>query len=349
MKATKRNCSTQPPVASQHSPLNNVMWFVYGSPREALRKVIASKANRSARMNYFSSVLIVKFSHRDDSTRAIWIHTIQLFVNLSREIKLRDRLRSRCKQEKLSCFVVIRLDLAVVRKWFRNVATSSTATYDGSVRWKSSPNNDSVDGTWISIAPDDDSCARNINKERKLFQLELNPRVESSRDNKESNARHQGKPATPHHAEIDVFVSIFCPFATLILLLFSSSLSPRIFPLHVNSFAAFVCVQVSLWLSRREREMTTKKKRRRTLHNNVIINEFPLWTQKTEPRWVKAAHEPDIFKMALSMGSSRRMESGWFCDHSLSSSLSRRSIKECFGVSSLAWFSFFSLIYFRIE
>lgn len=45
---------------------------------------------------------------------------------------------------------------------------------------------------------------------------------------------------------------------------------------------------------------------------------------------------PEIFKIALSMGSSRKMLSGWFCDHSLSSSLSRRSITDwLLGVSSV--------------
>lgn len=86
--------------------------------------------------------------------------------------------------------------------------------------------------------------------------------------------------------------------------------------------------------SQRIYERTKKNNggRRRTLHNNVIINEFPLWERAKK---TKMEHLPEILRMARSIGSSRNMLSGWCCDHSFSSSVSSRSISEFFGVSSL--------------
>lgn len=92
--------------------------------------------------------------------------------------------------------------------------------------------------------------------------------------------------------------------------------------------------------------------RRRTLHNNVIINEFPLWERTKNAKMVGGArHLPEILRMARSMGSSRSMLSGWCWDHSFSSSVSSRSMSEFFGVSSLICLlsSSFTLFIFLLD
>lgn len=58
-----------------------------------------------------------------------------------------------------------------------------------------------------------------------------------------------------------------------------------------------------------------ENERKNNVYGKIIKNEFPL-----------RVFVPEIFNIARSMGSSRKILSGWFWDHSFSSSLSKRSI-----------------------